>query len=178
MYTLLMHSQTDHSAKSNHDPEPTKALPDTTDTTFVTTPDLFPIVADNPDNTPQQDDIPLPPPDSPLKDHRFMKELESHLGKAFDPINETRRPRASIAHAYSTFSDNTYIDTPEPTTYIEAINSSKSSQWQESINAEFQSWIKNGVAEIVDQNDLPPDAKLIQGRPVFKRKINEIGEVV
>jgi hypothetical protein len=116
-------------------------------------------------------------PGSPLQDHRFMKELESHLGKAFDPINETRRPRASIAHANVAFSANRYIDTPEPSTYAEAMNGPESSQWQESIDQEFQSWIKNGVAEIIDQKDLPPDAKLIHGRPVFKRKLNALGEV-
>jgi hypothetical protein len=118
-----------------------------------------------------------PSPASPLQDHRFMKELESHLGKAFDPINETRRPRASIAHAYAAFSANKYIDTPEPSTYAEAMNGPESSQWQESIDQEFQSWLKNGVAEIVDKKDLPPDAKLIHGRPVFKHKLNSLGEV-
>jgi hypothetical protein len=133
--------------------------------------------AQPPETMGQQEEDHLCIPSSPLKDNRFMKELESHLGKAFHPINETRRPKAAIAQAYTTFSQKSYIDTPEPTTYAEAMNSPESSQWQDSIDQEFQSWIKNGVAEIIDRKDLPPDAKLIQGRPVFKCKINESGEV-
>jgi hypothetical protein len=117
-------------------------------------------------------------PESPLKDNRFLKELESHLGKAFEPLHKTRRPTARVAHAYRTASASSFIDTPEPMTYAEAMNGPEASEWKNSVEQEFKSWIANGVAELVDANTVPPVAKLIQGRPVFKRKINELGEVV
>jgi hypothetical protein len=117
-------------------------------------------------------------PESPLHNNRFLKELESHLGKAFEPINDTRRPTATMAHAYMAAPANPFIDTPEPTSYAEAMSGPEAQQWQQSVEREFQSWIDNGVAAVIDLKEVPPHAKIIQGRPVFKRKINELGEVV
>jgi hypothetical protein len=114
--------------------------------------------------------------DSSPSDNRYLKELESDLGPAFQPVNNTRHPTASIAHALMT--TNPHINTPEPLTYKEAMSSPEASQWQQSVDNEFKSWIDNEVATIVDETDVPANAKLIEGRPVFKKKINELGQVV
>jgi hypothetical protein len=143
------------------------------DTCDIITPPQIPTAQEQQNITP---DIITPSTESLPQDSRLLKELESQLGPAFQPINTTRRSNANIAHALMT--TNTFINTPEPLTYNEAMSGPEASQWQQSVDNEFQSWIDNEVAVIVDEAEIPPDAKLIHGRPVFKRKINELGEIV
>ncbi|XP_071713072.1 uncharacterized mitochondrial protein AtMg00820-like [Rutidosis leptorrhynchoides] len=56
----------------------------------------------------------------------------------------------------------------EPTTYREAVSSSKGPQWKEAIKSEIDSILQNHTWELVD---LPPGCKPLGYRWIFKKKL-------
>ena len=66
------------------------------------------------------------------------------------------------------------VDVEEPSTLKEALDSKYSAQWEDAVEAEYQSPMENKTWELVD---LPADRRAIGCKWVFKVKTGETGEV-
>ena len=62
----------------------------------------------------------------------------------------------------------------EPESYLEAINSSNSKEWLESMKAELGDLLDQNVWNLVPR---PPNRQVLKGRWVYRKKTNALGEV-
>jgi hypothetical protein len=61
-------------------------------------------------------------------------------------------------------------DETDPQHYNDAMRRKNASDWKEAIRNEYDSLVKNMTWDVVDASDLPPSAKPLTSRYVFKRK--------
>ena len=89
-------------------------------------------------------------------------------------IEELRRSKRQRKE--TSFGDDfyTYLIDKDPVTYSKAISSSDSLLWKEAIKNEIDSLLQNQTWEVVD---LPPGAKLIGCKWIFKRKYFSDGSI-
>ena len=65
--------------------------------------------------------------------------------------------------------------TADPTSYKEAMESSKAARWRKAMDEEYNAHVSNGTWSLCE---LPAGANVIKGRWVYKTKLNEFGEEV
>ena len=97
--------------------------------------------------------------------------LENNFENSFEEIRKSKRQRKETSFGNDFY---TYLIESDPLTYSEAISSSDSSFWNAAINTEIDSIIKNKTWILVD---LPPGAKTIGCKWIFKRKYNPDGSI-
>jgi transposase InsO family protein len=84
----------------------------------------------------------------------------------YQPPTNEKKPPTKFAYITEIIS--------EPKSYIEAVESSESEQWNAAIGSELKSLLKNETYDVVT---IPTDQHVIGCKWVFKRKLNEFGEV-
>ncbi|GJW84186.1 retrotransposon protein, putative, ty1-copia subclass [Tanacetum coccineum] len=67
-----------------------------------------------------------------------------------------------------------FMEENEPTSYQEAVISSKGDQWKEAIKSEIESILQNHTWELVD---LPPGCKPLSYKWIFKKKMKADGTI-
>ena len=97
---------------------------------------------------------------------RVLTEITSN-----EELRRSKRPRKEFSYGNDF---QTFLVDNDPLTYFDAISSSDSKFWKEAIKTEIDSIMKNKTWILVD---LPPGAKLIGCKWIFKRKYNPDGSI-
>src|SRR3954470_7853064 len=69
-------------------------------------------------------------------------------------------------------------DPDEHNSLEEALNSPSADEWCAALKEEFESIKQMGVYELVPRSAVPKGRTIMKGRPVFRKKRDELGEVV
>ncbi|KAG8926805.1 hypothetical protein FRC01_008347 [Tulasnella sp. 417] len=129
--------------------------------------------------------IPNPSPSPPNSTPNPIPAPSPSLPTPTDPPSLSRKDRTRKQTVKHT--DNTWMPhharmarefglaTTDPRSYREALSSPDAKQWEDSIQAEYNSLVKMGTFEIVD---LPPGRKAIPSTYVFKEKKGPNGETL
>ncbi|OMO89770.1 Integrase, catalytic core [Corchorus capsularis] len=88
-----------------------------------------------------------------------------------DDLRQSKRPRKESSFGNDFY---TYVVDNDPVTFSEAISSKESCFWKNAIKSEIDSILQNQTWELVN---LPPGAKSIGCKWIFKRKFNPNGSV-
>ena len=108
-------------------------------------------------------------PSQPLNNSR--NPLEDSDEHAVEELRRSKRQRKETS-----FGDDfyTYLVNNDPLTFVETVNSSDSNLWREAIQVEIDSIMKNNTWVLVD---LPPGAKPIGCKYIFRKKYNPDGTI-
>jgi hypothetical protein len=66
---------------------------------------------------------------------------------------------------------------PEPLSVKEALASPEAELWREALREEFAAIKAMNVYKLIPRSSVPAGRRILKGKPVFKRKLNESGEV-
>jgi hypothetical protein len=69
-------------------------------------------------------------------------------------------------------------DPDEPDSLAEALSSPSATEWRAALEEEFDSIKRMGVYKLVPRSAVPAGRTIMKGRPVFRKKRNELGDVV
>ena len=106
-------------------------------------------------------------------DH-IADQTDDHLDDQTEDVDKPRRSkRVSTAKSFGT-DFLTYMLEGEPRTFHEAVTSSESPLWKETIKSEIDSILQNHTWELVD---LPPGSKVLESKWIFKRKMKVDGSI-
>ena len=97
---------------------------------------------------------------------RVLTEITSN-----EELRRSKRPRKEFSYGNEF---QTFLVDNDPLTYFDVISSSDSKFWKKAIKTEIGSIMKNKTWILVD---LPPGAKLIGCKWIFKRKHNPDGSI-